>query len=96
MFVQAEELRKAILRAIDEKLGRKCGTSRDQLRAAVETIKYEDWAIEFDLVRDLSLYLFHLKKNFRNYSISTVQKCTSAIIYTFFSLVDFAIFLAAS
>lgn len=52
MFVQAEELRKAILGAIDEKLGRKCGTSRDQLRAAVEAIKYEDWAIEFDLVRD--------------------------------------------
>lgn len=47
---EAEELRKAILGAIDENLGRKCGTSRDQLRAAVEAIKYEDWAIEFDLI----------------------------------------------
>lgn len=49
--VQAEELRKAIVGAIEEKLGIKTrDTSRDQLRAAAEAIKYEDWAIDFDLV----------------------------------------------
>lgn len=53
--VQVEELKKAILVALDEKLpGRRGpGRSRDELRAAAEAIQYEDWAVDYDMVRCL-------------------------------------------
>ena len=59
--MQAEELRKAILAALDEKLpGRRSrGRSRNELRAAAEAIQYEDWAVDFNMVR-CSWLLFHL------------------------------------
>lgn len=48
---EAEELRKAILVALDEKLrGRKGRRSQDELRAAAEAIQYEDWAIDYSLL----------------------------------------------
>jgi hypothetical protein len=57
--VQADELRKALLDALDEKLpGRKGrGRSRDELRAAAEAIQYEDWAVDFNMVRCVWLHL---------------------------------------
>jgi len=57
--LQAEELRKAILVALDEKLrGRRGRRREDELRAAAEAIQYEDWAIDYSLVSCLSLTLY--------------------------------------
>lgn len=49
---QAEELKQAVLVALDEKMGlRRGGRVEDsKLRAAAEAIQYEDWAIDFNLV----------------------------------------------
>ncbi|KAG0580630.1 hypothetical protein KC19_4G188300 [Ceratodon purpureus] len=50
---EAEELKKAILVALDEKLpGRRGrGRSRDELRAAAEAIQYEDWAVDYNMLQ---------------------------------------------
>lgn len=47
---EAEELRKAILDALDEKMGRRSDRNRSELRAAAEAIQYEDWAIDYNML----------------------------------------------
>lgn len=51
MVFQPEELRQAVIMALDEKSearGNLSETSR--LRMAAESIQYEDWAVDYDLV----------------------------------------------
>lgn len=51
--MQAEELRKAILVALDEMLPGRIGRKKRaaaELRAAAEAIQYEDWAIDYNMV----------------------------------------------
>ena len=51
MVSQAEELKQAVLTALDEKSGVRSNRSEDsRLRAAAEAIQYEDWAVDFNLV----------------------------------------------
>ena len=51
-LLQAEELRQAVLNALDEKSGGRSNRSDySRLRAAAEAIQYEDWAVDFNLVR---------------------------------------------
>ncbi|KAG0580913.1 hypothetical protein KC19_4G210100 [Ceratodon purpureus] len=48
---EAEELRQAVLNALDEKSGGRSNRSDySRLRAAAEAIQYEDWAVDFNLL----------------------------------------------
>ncbi|KAG0593244.1 hypothetical protein KC19_1G315100 [Ceratodon purpureus] len=48
---EAEELRQAVLEALEEKSDVRGKRSRDsRLRAAAEAIQYEDWAVDFNLL----------------------------------------------
>jgi len=49
VVLQAEELRQAVLTALDEKSEAR-GSEGSRLRVAAEAIQYEDWAVDFNLV----------------------------------------------
>jgi len=51
VVLQAEELRHAVLEALEEKSDVRGNRFRDsRLRATAEAIQYEDWAVDFNLV----------------------------------------------
>lgn len=52
MVLQAEELRHSVLEALEKKSEVRGKRPEDsKLRAAAEAIQYEDWAVDFNLVR---------------------------------------------